>query len=48
MRPPLNRIIAVMQEMRRDEELKTVKYAGGTHRFEIPHPKSCGAGRTRS
>lgn len=35
---PLNRIIAVMQEMRRDEELKTVKYASGTHRFEILGP----------
>lgn len=36
---PVNRIIAVMQEMRRDEELKTVKYAGGTHRFEILNPE---------
>lgn len=33
---PLNRIVSVLQEMRREEELKRVKYAGGTYRFEIP------------
>ena len=33
---PLNRIVAVMQEMRRNEELKRVKYAGEAYRFEIP------------
>lgn len=35
---PLNRIVAVMQEMRREEELKRVKYAGESYRFEIPAP----------
>jgi len=35
---PLNRIVAVMQEMRREEELKRIKYAGEAYRFEIPGP----------
>ena len=35
---PLNRIVSVLQEMRREEELKRVKYAGETYRFEIPGP----------
>lgn len=35
---PLNRIVAVMQEMRREEELKRVRYTGGSYRFEILAP----------
>ena len=33
---PLNRITTVIQQLRLQEELKSVKYAGGSHRFEIP------------
>jgi PAS domain S-box-containing protein len=33
---PLNRIVAVLQEMRREEELKRIKYTGESYRFEIP------------
>ncbi|MDI6775512.1 MAG: response regulator [Verrucomicrobiota bacterium] len=33
---PLNRIFAVMQELRLQEELKTLKYAGTAQRYEIP------------
>jgi PAS domain S-box-containing protein len=32
---PLNRISTVMQELRIEEELKTLRYAGGAQRFEI-------------
>ena len=35
---PVNRIVAVMQELRQDEELKRIKYAGGNYRFEISTP----------
>jgi PAS domain S-box-containing protein len=35
---PLSRIVSVLQEMQREEELKRVKYAGDTYRFEIPAP----------
>lgn len=35
---PLNRIVAVMHEMRREEELKRIKYTGGSYRFEILAP----------
>lgn len=33
---PLNRISTVMQELRLQEELKTLRYAGGAQRYEIP------------
>ncbi len=33
---PLNRITTVIQQLRMQEELRTVKYAGAAHRYEIP------------
>jgi len=35
---PLNRIVAVMQELRRNEELKTIKYVGTSNRFSLLGP----------
>jgi PAS domain S-box-containing protein len=35
---PLNRIAAVMHELRRAEELKTIKYAGTSNRFALLGP----------
>ncbi len=35
---PLNRIAAVMHEMRREEELKSMKYSGSSNRLALPGP----------